>query len=383
MDSLRLNRGWLVGAVSLFAALSSGWSQIYIPLRAYTQEGTSDQRIGIELAIGDSGQYYEYILDTGSDPLMVMNGVDIGNATDLYLTGEASYGASGSVKFDFHVYQADVHLRDRQGTVYTTNVQFGQAVAGSTMPGNAAGGILGAGPAAHVFENKHDPTKSETPSFNLYSILGQIAVPEGLMGGFTIRLDGANSMLTIGITESYWNTVSKVPMQPGSPPANFPNTNLPTYDSDQISTQVTFTNLMGETFTTTTEFKIDSGAPDNFFITDTSEDYQELLDGGFLQSGTGDSSLLIEGVTVSIPSLDYEFVVSSLKATQVTVYESGASGTYPHYNTGINPYNEYEITYLFDDGTGQGYVGFLPVPEASSVMLVLFGLGTLCHRRRR
>jgi len=366
----------------LVAVMPSGWSQIHIPLRSYYEDGTY-QRIGIELAIGGSDEYYEYILDTGSDALMIKHGVDIGGATFVGTTGQASYGASGGDTFNFGTYIGTVQLKDKLGGVHSTTVEFGRADSGSSMPGTAPGGILGAGPSAHTYTNKDGTTQPETPTFNLFSILGQITVPEGLMGGFTIRLDGENSMLTIGISESYWDQVTnKVTMTAASSPVDFPNTGLPTYDDDQMSGTVIFTNAEGETFTRVTPFKIDSGAPDNFYVTHSEATYEELLERGFLVNASGGVANLMDGITVSVPEMDYEFVVGPEYATQVTVYEHNHPGTYPHFNTGINPYNAYEVTFLFDDGSGNGYVGFLPIPEPSSVMLVLLGIGTLLRRRR-
>lgn len=203
------------------------------------------------------------------------------------------------------------------------------------------------------------------------------------MYGFSIRVDGENSLLTIGISQEYWNSVPiKLSMRaPSSPTAPYPTTNAPTYESDQISSEVLFEGAGGTpaySSGSARTIKIDSGAPSGYFVTDSTAEYQEIQADGFLTSDE-----IVSGTAVSLPAITgYEYLASGAAPTETKVYEYGTSGTYPHFNTGINPFNAYEIVFLLDGG----YVGFLPIPEPKAAFLAV--AGTLAcflrlYRRRK
>lgn len=348
--------------------------QILIPLHIYEEDGY--QRVGIHLSLGNSDDYHLYLLDTGSQPLIVNSQIALGDSVPQNTSGTMIYGATGSDSYTFNTYPGTVKLRDIHDNVHSTTVQFGALTESEEIIGGGAGGILGAGPAAHLFHNTNPETKDETPTFNLFSILGQIEVDSNLMKGFTIRFNGDNSILTVGITQEYWLSVpEKIPMQPAASSPPYPNTGAPTWDGDQIAGEISFSND-SETYTTgTAPIKIDSGAPEAFYVSDTQEEFDTLQEDGFLSSVSEGSAKILGGTLLGIVGTDYLYAVNSgTPASDVTVYEPGSSGTYAHFNTGINIFHYYEITFLLDDGTGTGYVGLRAIPEPSALVLASLAL---------
>lgn len=360
------------------------WSQIEIPLEVhYDDEGY--QYVGVHLSLGNSGTYNLYLLDTGSQPLMVSQGIALGGAVSQNTSGTISYGATSSDAFSFDTYQGSVHFKDVNNATHSATVQFGVLTSSGGLPGGAPGGILGAGPAADNYTNTNPETSGSTPTFNLFSIIGQMEVDPSLRKGFTIRVDGANSLLTIGISHEYWNTVPlQLPMQTASSP-HYPHTNAPTYDQDQIASTVTFEGSGGSpayVASPARSIKIDSGAPTAFFIPDNEEELNTLQSDGFL-TPDGDKWSVSAGTLLSVDAiLGYEyFADSGPTSTETEVYNPGSSGTYSHFNTGINPFNQYEITFLLDNGHGEGFVGFNPIPEPGTWTLLLLGGAFALWRR--
>lgn len=131
--------------------------------------------------------------------------------------------------------------------------------------------------------------------------------------------------------------------------------------------------------TETVPTKIDSGIPQAFYVPPNQGEFDYLEEEGFLTPASDESAQVLAGNLVGIVDTEYRYAVDpDLLATMVMVFESESSGTYPHFNTGINIYNSYEVTFLLDDGSGTGYVGLLPIPEptisglAGLLLMILF-----------
>lgn len=382
MNFLGIKTRFFLAAAMAAAFVPAGWSQspIQIPLEIFP-DPDGNQRIGIQLSLGHSGEYNLYLLDTGSQPLIVKDGVARGGTVFQGTSGSISYGSQSSDSVSFDTYQGAVRLKDTNNVEYFADVQFGVQTTSAGLPGGAAGGILGAGPAVDAFTNTNPGTSGSTPSFNLFSIIGQIAVDPSLMYGYSIRVDGANSVLTIGISQEFWNAIPiKLTMRaPSSPTAPYPNTGATTYESDQIASTVTFEGAGGAPIYVADDparpVKIDSGAPTGYFVTDSTAEYQEIQTDGFLTSDE-----VVAGTSISLDAITgYDYLAGASGPTETKVYEFGTSGTYPHFNTGINPFNQYEIVFLLEGG----YVGFIPIPEPNISFLTAAGALAFLWRGRR
>lgn len=82
-------------AAAMAAAVGpAGWAQspIQIPLEI-DPDNDGNPRIGIELSLGHSGEFHSYMLDTGSQPLIVKQEIALGGAVSQGTSGTISYGS--------------------------------------------------------------------------------------------------------------------------------------------------------------------------------------------------------------------------------------------------------------------------------------------------
>lgn len=358
----------LVGVLGIFNATA----QISVPLVVQEVE-PGVQRIAVYLKIGDSSPQL-VLLDTGSDPLLFGSNVSLPSSTvSLGQNGVASYGITSSEQFPFATYRDAVSFTNANGHTLATapNLSFGRATSGN--PGDPFQAIMGAGPSIASFADTNGG-----PNFSLYSILAGVDYPAGTLPGFTIALlrNGSGGTLTIGIDPAKWAGVTmKYPMTPKSADQlNFPN--FPSYDGDQLTlvASVSSGSASPVTFNSGSPMlvKIDSGDPTVSIVLD-STDYGSL-GAAYLEHPSDPDSSLLAGTVISLdgPDTGFDLLISTLTESPLSgnaeIVDPPAS--YIHVNTGIQPYNDYAITYVFDDGTGQGWVGFEPLEDSQPEVFV-------------
>lgn len=373
---------------TLFGLLTAAAVQAQVEVPLYYD--ASERRLGIYLGVGGSSQQI-YIFDTGSQPLILNSGTDSGTATDQNLSSSITYGAG---TFDFDLYNGDVQIMDASGNTYgsASNIDFGKTQESggqNTGPGVNGGfaGVMGAGPAGDTFIASGSST-----DFNLFSLMGQQTLGPDLMPGFSLQIRGANATLTIGITEDAWNaTESKVAMNAANPslPQQYPD-GTATHLNNQINSTLMLTTEDGnDTYTAADAVgtRLDTGAPEfsidnggskidvpSSFLTPESEPGEFLVDPG--------TELALSTIGTVGPSnaWDFGFTTTSSGTTETKLTDASSSSM----NAGLEPFLQYDITFLLDDGDGNGFVGFTTIPEPASGSLLLgAGLVWLLRRRQR
>ncbi len=365
-------------------------AQLEVPL----YYDASERRVGIYLGVGGSSQQI-FLFDTGSQPLILNSGTDSGTATNQNQTGQIDYGLGD---FVFDSYSGDVQMMDAGGNTYgsAVNMNFGKSheVGGmNTGPGINTGagyaGIMGAGPAGDIFNNSNGSTNGTTPTFNLFSLMGQQTLAPGLMPGFTVRIRSeTDATLTIGVSADAWNaTPSKVAMNPADPslPQQYPD-GTPTHLNNQLNTTLTLTSEDGnDTYTSAgeVETRLDTGAQE-FLIRedgttiDIPSSFQQISSAHVDPNNT--IGLLADGSDGPSSDWGFSFVSTFTGTTEVDV----SSDSDPSLNAGLEPFLQYDITFLLDDGDGNGFIGFTAIPEpATGSLLLAAGFAWLLRRRQQ
>ncbi|GHC10727.1 hypothetical protein [Cerasicoccus arenae] len=388
----------LFGLILLTVACTAE-AQVEIPLVLH-YDGSDDLRIGIEVSFQAGSGTTEpklFLFDTGSSSLITNTGVDLGTSSNTGNSSIASYGIATSSNHPFNEYSGAVVFHDRAGQpVPVSNVNFGSSYNTATYPngGTVANGdfhgIIGAGLAPDHFSG--DPS-----DFYLYSIFGQIPAGSGLKSGFTVDVASGTKSLYLGVSDAQIaNFTATAPLNPTynipTEYNTFPNTGYQAYNQKQINTTISFDgqNLSSEAIPTT----IDSGAPDAAIVEGPGHSIEPHITVPNVPSEYlttfEDNSVLVDGTNFAVGAFGggslYEYLAKVLKDPALVKVDDQPDGTDGHLNTGIEPFLSYQITFLFDDGTGKGIVGFTAVPEPATYAL---GLGwatvavLICQRRRQ
>ncbi len=373
------------------------------PGASYDDNGSTayyPYRIGVDLLFEGASGPQRYMLDTGSVSLVAGDNMKLGNSvTDTNVSGKIAYGnsgtnnllvhpASGSVSF----YDAGkganvvtvnsasfVTAYDHEGTVGDWDLTPG---ASSALEGQYAG-ILGAGYNQKFFN------QSETPDqqFNLFSLLGQVDMGSALPG-FSIRINriSMEGVLTIGIDSM---KLSQAQYQVAFPAQTIPSPTEPIPNSGgvqprnqyQINAVATVNGVTVEdsSMSSSLHVLLDTGAPTTEILGVSTPTPDGALPQGTPVAFTADDlnggdfiySLMASGV--SDPQ-DLESLINT-KLSGAGDFES---------NIGLNPFLEYEIMFVLNDGSGNSVVALTPVPEPATIAWVAaVGLIAIVGMRRR
>ncbi|WP_309382733.1 hypothetical protein [Cerasicoccus frondis] len=358
-------------------------AQVEVPLQLINV-GDDVYRVGINLSFGaESGATEQrlFLFDTGSSPLIANENVDIGNSAFSGREGLASYGFNDDDKHPYKVYNGSVIIEDRQGATHTiSNVDFGQAYTTSTYPN---GGYLTEPPFYGIIGASLTPSlyEWESNTYALYSALGQIAAGSGLKPGFTVDIASSKKSLYMGVSDQQianFDFVAPMNHLVGTAASYnvFPNTGYTTYSQNIINTRLAINGEELSTEAIPTAF--DSGAPDVTLLTGPT-DWPDLnipeVPSEYLTT-EGEFEYITDGVPLVLGVFEGDGIINydSEYAYHPTRTEVKTAEEDAHLNTGILPFFYYQMTFLLDDGTGQGYVGFTLVPEPEHYAL---GLGAL------
>lgn len=388
-------------------------SSTHIPLTLYdatfnqSNQQTGEIRVGIDVSIG-GGAFESYIFDTGSSPLVALNTVDIGSATVVQSsvnagpvmnnTGILKYGATSGNDLDFIQYQASVQLGNSSGpTISNVSFAYGQSSSNTAIDSRFSG-ITGVNLAAQSFTDMG--TAQEHGNFDLFSMIGDLDTPVGTTPGFMISLKNPNRApgVYVGLTNSMLNEVEMaiaMTTRSLSGPATFPNSGNTIYGHDNFTVSLDISDGVNHRNDPALAISMDTGAPSMFIRVDNASELADFVDPvhtSHLKQGvtldldgatlTGYDPLMLLFQTLLLPNpsdpTNMDQAMDALRQVEV-VGDPGDT----HMNTGLYPFLNYDIVFNMDDsGSNVGYVGFVPIPEPSVAMLLLWASVFTCMRRR-
>ncbi len=398
----------IIGLVAIPLTLQ-GQAPYEIPI--YLQPGAArdsggyyEYRIGIDLLFEGSGAVPQrYMLDTGSVALVAGANMSLGDSTyDTNKSAVIDYGSSHDDSVSVYAAQGGISFYNAKtgSSVVTVNdAAFTRAYehTGSIggwdfTPGASAAyekqyaGILGAG-----FNQKFFNT-GDANAFNLFSLLAQVDLA-GAQPGISIRIDKNTNegVLTLGITQAKIDAIDfKLAFEAQVAESGEELSALPNADGimPRAQYQVDMTGTVDGTAITdsggdsTISVLFDTGAP----FVDIQGVGSESVPPGTVPNG---EAVVYTGTNPEgTPTFVYSYDASSIDNEQdllsllyTIVSDSGSFET----NLGLNPFLDYEITFLLDDGTGKSIVGFTAVPEPSHYALgfaLLSGLFLWVRHRR-